>query len=66
MPALPVLVALANIYLMTSLSALTWLLFGLWMSLGKEGSHLSLALSVSPSSPPPPHLAALLPVDVCG
>ena len=34
-PALPVFVAFVNIYLMTSLSLLTWLLFGVWMSLGK-------------------------------
>lgn len=33
-PSLPLFVALLNIFLMTSLSAVTWLLFALWMSAG--------------------------------
>ena len=46
-PALPVFVAFVNIYLMTSLSLLTWLLFGVWMSLGKVPlSDLSPWISV--------------------
>ena len=50
-PALPVFVAFVNIYLMTSLSLLTWLLFGARMSLDKvprsDLSPISLPLSGS-------------------
>ena len=46
-PALPIFVAFINIYLMASLSLLTWLLFGVWMSVGKVPLSHPDPLSVS-------------------